>query len=83
MKTAMKDHISLAPLKNKVGAFHHQFKGSGQQDAHEFLMLFLAWLCKELMRLGGWERGAVMMFRLLTVIESHSFPCMGGTRQGR
>ena len=40
--------VSLYSLKTAVGELHHPFKGSMQQDAHEFLLYLLNWLHEDL-----------------------------------
>ena len=40
--------VSLYSLKTAVGELHHPFKGSMQQDAHEFLLYMLNWLHEDL-----------------------------------
>ena len=40
--------VSLHKLKAVVGELHHPFKGSMQQDSHEFLLLMLNWLREDL-----------------------------------
>ena len=52
MVIVKKDHTSLRALKNRVGELHHQFRGGGQQDSHEFLMFLFAQLREELVGSG-------------------------------
>ena len=40
--------VSLAYLKNLIGNFYSPFKGSGQEDAHEFLIKLIELLCEDL-----------------------------------
>ena len=40
--------VSLHELKAAAGKLHHPFKGSMQQDSHEFLLLMLNWLHEDL-----------------------------------
>ena len=40
--------VSLHKLKAAVGERHHPFRGSMQQDSHEFLLLMLNWLHEDL-----------------------------------
>ena len=40
--------ISLACLKNLIGNLYSPFKGSGQEDAHEFLIKLMELLCEDL-----------------------------------
>ena len=42
MVAGRENPVSLLVLKGKVGEFHCQFSGSGQNASHDFLMYLLA-----------------------------------------
>lgn len=41
-------HVLLFALKSVVGKYMDQFRGSVQQDAHEFLTFLMDWLHNDL-----------------------------------